>query len=340
MKVAVFGAKSYDRMFFSRINSQFGHDLVYFDAHLNAMTANLEAGFDAVCAFVNDDLDQACLEKLAACGIRTVALRCAGFNNVDLDAATRLTITVVRVPEYSPHGVAEHAVALILALNRKIYRAYNRVREGNFSLEGLLGFNLNTKTVGVVGTGRIGSVFCQIMLGFGCKVIACDPFPNENCIANGVEYIEFNELLVRADVLSLHCPLTPETVHLIDDSAISAMRDGVMLINTSRGALVDTAAVIEHLKRGKIGYLGLDVYEEEADIFFEDVSDKILEDDVFARLLTFPNVLITGHQAFFSIDALEKIAMTTLQNLTDIEQGKSCPNRVTATAEPQAGPAG
>ena len=328
MKVAVFGAKSYDRDFFSRENKGFNHDLVFLDANLNSMTATLAKGFNAVCAFVNDEVDKECLTKLSDCGVRAVALRCAGFNNVDLGAASYLNIAVVRVPEYSPHGVAEHAVALILALNRKIYRAYNRVREGNFLLEGLLGFNLNRKTIGVVGTGKIGSVFCQIMKGFGCSVLAYDPYPNEGCVKNEIEYADLKSLLKRSDIISLHCPLTPETHHLIDDKAISCMIDGVMLINTSRGALIDTVAVINNLKSGKIGYLGLDVYEEEGDLFFEDISDKILEDDVFARLLTFPNVLITGHQAFFTSDALENIAKTTLQNLTDIEQGKECPNLV------------
>lgn len=328
MKVAVFGAKSYDKRYFELVNQKFKHELNFFEANLNSTTATLAKGFLAVCAFVNDELDSECLIKLSECGIRTVALRCAGFNNVDLGAAASLDITVVRVPEYSPHGVAEHAVAMILALNRKIYRAYNRVRESNFLLEGLLGFNLHSKTVGVIGTGKIGTVFCKIMKGFGCSVLAYDPYPNEDCVKSGIEYVDLDSLLKRSVIISLHCPLTPHTYHLIGDKAISSMKKGVMLINTSRGALIDTVAVIKNLKSGKIGNLGLDVYEEEGDLFFEDISDKILEDDVFARLLTFPNVLITGHQAFFTSEALENIANTTLQNLTDIEQGKKCPNVV------------
>ncbi len=330
MKVAIFSAKSYDKRYFELENTSFNHELVFFEANLNSMTATLAKGFIAVCAFVNDELDRECLKKLSDCGIKTVALRCAGFNNVDLDAASDLEIAVVRVPEYSPHGVAEHAVALILSLNRKIYRAYNRVRENNFLLEGLLGFNLNSKTIGTIGTGKIGSVFCKIMKGFGCSVLAYDPYPNKECIANGVEYVDLESLLKKSDIISLQCPLTPETYHLIDDKAISCLKEGVMLINTSRGALIDTVAVIKGLKSGRIGHLGLDVYEEEGDLFFEDVSDKILEDDVFARLLTFPNVLITGHQAFFTDEALEKIANITLQNLADIEQGKKCRNLVSA----------
>lgn len=330
MKVAVFGAKSYDRKYFSEENEHFNHELVFLDAQLSAMTATLAMGFNAVCAFVNDEVDRECLKKLSACGVTTVALRCAGFNNVDVGAATSLNIAIVRVPEYSPHGVAEHAVTLILALNRKICRAYNRVREGNFLLEGLLGFNLNTKTIGVVGTGKIGVAFCRIMKGFGCAVLAYDPYPNESYVKEGIEYTDREDLFNRSDIISLHCPLTPETHHLIDDMAISSMKDGVMLINTSRGALIDTIAVINNLKSGKIGYLGLDVYEEEEDLFFEDVSDKILADDVFARLLTFPNVLITGHQAFFTSDALKNIAMTTLKNLSAIEQGGKCPNQLPA----------
>ena len=329
MKVSVFGSKSYDETWLKEVNASFGHELRFIEPHLTSATATLAQGADAVCAFVNDRLDRECLSALAGQGIKTVALRCAGFNNVDLVAADELGFTVVRVPEYSPHGVAEHAVALILGLNRKIYRVYNRVRENNFSLEGLLGFNLNTRTVGVIGTGRIGSVFCRIMQGFGCRVLAYDPAVNTEFQSLGIEYTDLATLFSESDIISLHCPLSAATHHLIDDQAINAMKPGVMLINTSRGALVDTTAVIKHLKTGQIGYLGLDVYEEEADLFFEDESGQILEDDQFARLLTFPNVLISGHQAFFTAEALENIATTTLQNLTDIEQGKTCPNQVT-----------
>lgn len=246
MKVAVFGAKSYDKKYFDQVNREFKHELSYFDAHLNSMTAALAEGFGAVCAFVNDELDEPCLKKLSDLKIATVALRCAGFNNVDLGAAASLNITVVRVPEYSPHGVAEHAVTLILSLNRRIYKAYNRVRENNFLLEGLLGFNLNSKTVGVVGTGRIGSVFCKIIAGFGCSVLAYDPYPNASCVESGVEYTDLERLLKMSDIVSLHCPLTPETYHLINEKALACMREGVMLINTSRGALIDTVAVIKN----------------------------------------------------------------------------------------------
>ncbi|RVU81751.1 2-hydroxyacid dehydrogenase [Leucothrix sargassi] len=328
MKVAVFGAKSYDEEYFTQENEHFGNELTFIEAHLNEVTAPLADGYDAVCAFVNDDLGAQCLKALSEAGVKTVALRCAGFNNVDLNVAQALGIQVVRVPEYSPHGVAEHAVALLLSLNRKTYRAYNRVRESNFSLEGLLGFNINTKTVGVIGTGKIGAAFCMIMRGFGCRVMAYDLYPNEECIQQGIEYVDLDTLLSASDIISLHCPLTPETHHLVDEQTIPKMKQGVMLINTSRGGLINTVDVIRYLKSGQIGYVGLDVYEEEADMFFEDVSSKVLEDDVFARLLTFPNVLVTGHQAFFTREALTCIASTTLQNLRDVEQNEACPNVV------------
>ena len=255
--------------------------------------------------------------------------RCAGFNNVDLRAARDLKITVVRVRAYSPYAVAEHAIALILTLNRQTHRAAARVREGNFALEGLLGFDLHGRTVGIVGTGTIGMLVARTLKGFGCRLLAYDKFKNPECEALGVEYVEPLELAARSDIISLHCPLTPETHHLIDAQAVSKMKRGVMLINTSRGALVDTRAVIEALKSGQIGYLGLDVYEEEGDVFFRDLSGELLQDDVLARLLTFPNVLITGHQAFFTREALEQIATTTLTNLADVEHGKQCPNEVT-----------
>lgn len=329
MKVAVFSAKSYDIKYLDQENKRFSHELVYFAVHLDEHTAMLANGFDAVCAFVNDNINDACLHILADNRIKIIALRCAGFNNINLNVAAALNMTIVRVPEYSPHGVAEHALTLILALNRKIYRAYNRVRENNFLLEGLLGFNVHSKTVGVVGTGKIGSVFCRIMQGLGCRVVAYDPCPVQDCINDGVEYMQYDELIRCSDIISLHCPLTPETHHIIDDDAIALMKNGVMLVNTSRGALIDTVAIIRGLKSKKIGYLGMDVYEEESDLFFEDVSGEILEDDVFARLLTFPNVLITGHQAFFTSEALEKIANITLQNITDLEADNPCPNIVT-----------
>ena len=321
MRAAVFSTKTYDQLFLDRANREHGHELVYLDARLTLMTAPLAAGFPAVCAFVNDRLDAEVLGALAAGGTRLIALRSAGFNHVDLGAARELGLTVTRVPAYSPHAVAEHALALILALDRKIYRSYNRVREGNFSLEGLLGFDLHGRTIGIVGTGKIGLVFAQIMSGFQCKLLAHDPYPNAQA-EELVEYVPLPVLFEQADIISLHCPLTPDTYHIIDNAAVARMRPGTMLINTSRGALVDTLAVIDGLKRGKIGYLGLDVYEEEGDLFFEDLSDRVIHDDVFSRLLTFPNVLITGHQGFFTEEAVRNIAETTLSNITAFESGK------------------
>ncbi|MBD2530146.1 2-hydroxyacid dehydrogenase [Nostoc flagelliforme FACHB-838] len=330
MKVAVFGTKAYDRKFLSTVNSPTQHELVFFEPRLNRDTAILAAGFPAVCVFVHDQVDAPTLEILASRGTRLVALRCAGFNNVDLQAAADLGITVVRVPAYSPYGVAEHAVGLILSLNRKIHRAYNRVREGNFSLDGLLGFNLHERTVGIIGTGKIGLILGQIMKGFGCQLLAYDVYRNPELEALGGKYVELPELFANSDIISLHCPLIPETHHLIDSKAIEQIKPGVMLINTSRGALIDTQAVIEGLKSGKIGYLGVDVYEQESELFFEDLSGEIIQDDIFQRLTTFPNVLITGHQAFFTAEALHNIAETTFANITDVEQGRTCANEIRA----------
>lgn len=331
MKVTVFNSKAYDRQFLTAANLGHGHELNFLTAHLGPETAALAQGSDAVCAFVNDILDSATLSQLGQLGVSVVALRCAGFNNVDLAAAAANGIRVVRVPAYSPYAVAEHAVALIMTLNRKTHRAHNRVREGNFALDGLLGFDLHGKTVGVVGTGKIGTVFAGIMAGFGCRILASDPQPNPDCLAAGIEYVDMADLLRRADIISLHCPLTPDSLHVIDGTAIDSMVDGVMLINTSRGGLIDTRALIGNLKNGKIGYVGLDVYEEEADIFFEDLSSSAIQDDVFARLLTFPNVLVTGHQGFFTENALANIAATTLGNLSDLEQTGSCSNELTSS---------
>ena len=329
MKTAVFSTKRYDREFLTAANAG-AHELHFFEAHLDGSTAPLAASFGAVCVFVNDTADAPVLAQLAAGGTRLIALRCAGFNNVDLAAAKQHGIGVVRVPAYSPHAVAEHTVGLILALNRHLHRAYNRVREGNFALDGLLGFDLHGRTVGLIGTGKIGAVFAKLMRGFDCEVLAMDPFQNPECLALGVRYVTLDELLARSDIISLHCPLTPENHHLINAAALARMKDGAMLINTSRGALVDTLAVIEALKSGKLGYLGLDVYEEEGDIFFEDLSSEIIRDDVFTRLLTFPNVLITGHQAFFTRNALEKIAATTIANISQFEASGRCENQVVA----------
>ncbi|WP_128547517.1 2-hydroxyacid dehydrogenase [Larkinella soli] len=321
MKVALFSCRNYDRQFFERMNT--AHQITYIENPLNPQTVPLAAGSEAVCVFVNDHLDRPTLEALAGLGVRLVALRCAGFNNVDLAAATELNMRVVRVPAYSPHAVAEHAVALLLTLNRKIHRAYNRIRENNFSLEGLLGFDLYGKTIGVIGTGKIGAVFAQIMLGFGCRVIAFDQYENEDLKTAGVGYTDLPTLLRSSDVISLHCPLTPETHHLIDAEALAQTKPGVMLLNTSRGALVDTKAVIRALKTGHLGALALDVYELEENVFFHDLSGQALEDDLLARLMTFPNVLITSHQGFFTHEALEQITRTTLNSITAFEREHS-----------------
>lgn len=320
MDVTVFSTKPYDRRFLDAANASSGHQLSYLEARLSIETTSLAVGTEAVCVFVNDEVKAEVLASLASIGVRLVALRAAGFNNIDLEAAKQLGITVARVPAYSPHAVAEHTLALILTLNRKTHRAYNRVREGNFALEGLLGFDLRGKTAGVVGTGKIGEVVCRILTGFGCTVLAHDPQPNAACQAMGVRYVPMDELLPSSDIVTLHCPLTPDTHHLIDARALERMKQGVMLINTSRGAVIDTKAVLRGLKDGTIGYLGLDVYEEEADLFFEDLSSRVISDDVFARLLTFPNVLITGHQAFFTEEALANIAETTIANITSFER--------------------
>jgi D-lactate dehydrogenase len=325
MRVAVFHTKPYDKLFLSKANEKFGHKLTFFEVHLNKDTCKLAFGYDVACVFVNDTLNKEVLTLLAQHGIRLIALRCAGVNNVDLQAAQDLNLAVARVPAYSPQGVAEHAVALILALNRKIYRAYNRVHDGNFSLEGLLGYEIGGRTVGIIGTGRIGAIVAKIMKGFSTKVLAYDPYKNQECIAMGVEYVSLKEIYKQSDMISLHIPLTKDTYHLIDDAAVAQMKQGVMIINTSRGGLVDTKSVIKGLKSGKIGFLGLDVYEEEGDIFFEDLSGHIIQDDTFARLLAFPNVVITGHQAFFTQEALDNISYTTLSNITAFERGQVPP---------------
>ncbi|CAK9045551.1 D-lactate dehydrogenase (D-LDH) (Fermentative lactate dehydrogenase) [Durusdinium trenchii] len=328
MKTVVFSTKPYDRRFLEAAGQAFEHELRFLEPRLTLETVELAHGFEAVCVFVNDVLDAPVLQALARQGTSAIALRCAGFNNVDLAMARELGIRVVRVPAYSPHAVAEHTVCLVLALNRHIHRAYSRVRDGNFSLNGLLGFDLHGRTVGVIGTGEIGRVFASIMRGFGCRVLGYDKFPNEKSRELGVEYVELPTLFAESDIISLHCPLTPETHHLIDADSIGKMKKGVMIINTSRGAVIDTHAVIAGLKTGKIGHLGLDVYEEEADVFFEDLSNVVIPDDTLSRLLTFPNVLITGHQAFFTREALGCIAETTLQNLADLEKDGTCPNEV------------
>ncbi|AIT05121.1 2-hydroxyacid dehydrogenase [Sphingomonas taxi] len=320
MIVTVFSTKSYDRTFMEKAAGSL-HTLRFVEDRLTAATATLAQGSTAVCAFVNDQVDAAALQVFKDVGVEIVALRSAGFNNVDMAAAKRLGIAVARVPAYSPEAVSEHTVALILSLDRNIHRAYARVREGNFALEGLLGFNLHGRTVGIVGTGRVGAGVARIMLGFGCKVIAHDVIPNVACAALGVTYTTLDTLLAEADIVSLHCPLTDATRHLIDAPAIDRMKHGVMLINTSRGGMIDTAAVIQGLKSGRIGHLGLDVYEEEEELFFEDLSSEVIQDDAFERLLMFSNVLVTGHQGFFTHEALSAIAKTTMANLSSFETG-------------------
>ena len=328
MRVAIFSSKPYDRDVFEQSNQQFNHKLNFLLPRLDTKTVDLAKGYEAVCVFVNDVLDREVLTALYEGGTRLVALRCAGYDNVDLVTAAQLGIKLVRVPAYSPYAVAEHAIALILTLNRKIHRAYNRTREGNFSLDGLLGFDLHQKTVGIVGTGKIGRIAGQILHGFGCRVLAYDPFPNSDFGSQIATYVTWEELLSQSKIISLHCPLTKDNYHLIDDDVIAMMQPGVMLINTSRGGLIDTKAVIQGLKSRHIGSLALDVYEQEKSLFFEDLSEEIIQDDLFERLLTFPNVVITGHQAFFTAEALNNIAETTLNNIQAVERGETCLNQI------------
>ncbi len=328
MKVTVFSSKPYDELFIGESNRSFGHELLFIENRLTPETAVLANGSPAVCAFVNDELGEPTLKALADSGTRFIAMRCAGFNNVDLAAARQHGLVIARVPAYSPHAVAEHAVALLLCANRHIHKAYNRVREGNFSIDGLLGSDIHGKTVGVIGTGTIGSIFARIMTGFGCEVLAHDLAPNPDCLVAGVRYVELAELFASSHAISLHCPLVPATHHLIDGKSLELMRDGVFIVNTSRGALIDTEAAIAGIKSGKIGGLALDVYEEESELFFEDRSFGVIQDDVFMRLTTFPNVIITGHQAFFTREAMENIARTTLTNLSDLENGRQCRNLI------------
>jgi len=328
MKIAFFSTKPYDQQSFQLANGAFNHELTFFEPRLNPHTTALAEGFPAVCVFINDDLSKTTLRHIADSGTHLIALRCAGFNNVNLDVADELRIKVVRVPAYSPYAVAEHAVGLILMLNRKLYRSYNRVRDDNFALNGLLGFDLYGKTVGVVGTGKIGQCFAQIMRGFGCNLLAYDVYQNPTCLEMGVQYVDLPELLAQGDVISLHCPLLPATRYMINRDSLKHMKPGAMLINTSRGALVDTQAVIEALKSRQLGYFGTDVYEEEENLFFEDLSDTIIQDDTFQLLQSFPNVVITAHQAFFTKEALGNIAQTTLANIRTVESGQPCENEV------------
>jgi D-lactate dehydrogenase len=329
MKAVIFSSKPYDEQFIKKFNSGFDHELIFLQERLTSETAHFADGAKAVCAFVNDALDAATLEKLVSGGTCYIALRCAGFNNLDQTAAKKLGLLVARVPAYSPYAVAEHAVALLQCLNRHIHKAYNRVREGNFSIDGLIGHDLHGKTIGVVGTGVIGSIFAKIMIGYGCKVLAYDLIENSDCLESGVKYVSLDTLFADSHAISLHCPLTPQTRHMIDEKTLAQMRDGVFIVNTGRGALIDAEAAIHAVKTGKIGGLALDVYEEESELFFEDLSNQIIQDDVLMRLTTFPNVLVTSHQAFFTHEAMENIAMTTLSNLADFEAGRDCPNALT-----------
>ena len=328
MKVAVFSTKYYEREYLNKCNIGNKHQLTYFDAVLNVDSTNLTIGFEAVCILLSDILDSKVIDKLSANGIKLICLRSAGFDNVDIDAAAKRNIKVLRVPAYSPQAIAEHAVALILTLDRKTNKAYNRVRENNFSLKNLMGFNLSGKTVGVVGTGKIGRAFCNIMLGFGCKVIAYDIKESDIIKEKGVEYKTFDQLLLASDIISIHCPLTSDTHHLFNSIAFAKMKTGVMLINTSRGAVIKTAHAVEALKRAQLGYFGIDVYEGEENLFFKDLSGTVIQDDLIERLMSFNNVLITPHQAFFTKEAVEQISIITIQNFTDFENGLPLLNEV------------
>ncbi|MEP0356484.1 2-hydroxyacid dehydrogenase [Paraglaciecola sp.] len=328
MKIAFYNTKQYDRTYFDQAFLGSEHEVHYLSCHLDKESANLINDETAVCVFINDTLDADVLTILKQRGVRLIALRSAGFNHVDLDCARRLNLAVVRVPAYSPYSIAEHAVALLLSLNRGIHRAYNRTREGDFSISNLMGFDLHNKTVGVIGTGKIGQAFIKIMHGFGCKILAHDPYPNEECIKLGANYVSLDEIFIQSNVISLHCPLTSETQHLINENSLEKMQDGVAIINTSRGRLVDSKAMIQALKKSKVGLLGLDVYEEEETLFFEDLSAQGIQDDVLARLTTFPNVIITSHQGFFTHEAMSNIAKTTLSNINQFELDGSIQNGV------------
>lgn len=317
IKIAVFNTKKWVFDSFKKVNQAYKFDLDFHESRLYSKTTTLAKGSNVVCVFVNDELKADVLNDLKEIGIKLIALRCAGFNNVDLETAKKLGIEVVRVPAYSPYAVAEHTLGLILSLNRKFHKAYGRVRDGNFALDGLLGFDIHGKTIGVIGTGKIGQIFIGLIQGFGCKVIAYDKFPNKELAKNGLNYVSLSELYNKSDIISLHCPLTYDTYHIINAMAIDEMKDNVMIINTSRGKLIDSTAVINGLKNKKIGYLGLDVYEEEEALFFEDLSETVIQDDQFVRLQTFPNVLITSHQAFFTKEAIENISSTTFANIKD-----------------------
>ena len=328
MKIAVFSTKAYDREFLVAANEKNGYEISFYEERLTHSTTVLARGCEAVCVFVNDVVDAEVLEMLAAEGTRLILMRCAGFNNVDIACAAKLGINIRRVPSYSPYAVAEHTLALILTLNRKTHRAFNRVREGNFSLEGLLGFDLHDSTVGIIGTGKIGRLTARPLHAMGCHILGYDPFPHEEFTVDGGEYVSLKRLYAESDIISLHVPLTPESFHMINAQSLEQMKRGVMLINTSRCDLVDADALIGALKSGQVGYVGLDVYEQEAELFFQDLSGEIIQDDTLQRLLTFPNVLITSHQAFFTKTAMTNISETTLGNAADFLSGRSSANEV------------
>ncbi len=324
MKIAFFSSKPYDKTFFEAENKNYSFELNFYETHLGPHIVNAIEDEQAVCVFVNDKVNRQVIEILAKKGVKIIALRCAGFNNVDLDAAKEFGIKVCRVPAYSPEAVAEYTMAMLLTLNRKTHKAYNRVREQNFALNGLLGFNLFQKTIGIVGTGKIGKAFINIAKGFGCKIIAYDLYPDQELMNNGVEYVELDKLFKSSDIISLHCPLTPENHYMINQETIAMMKDGVTIINTSRGGLINTHEAIEALKNHKIGYLGIDVYEQEEKLFFKDLSAEIIQDDMIQRLMSFPNVLVTAHQAFFTQEALEQISEITIRSISEImEKGST-----------------
>lgn len=333
MKILFFSSKTYDQQFFSQANKEFGFELQFMEVPLNKTTAVLAKNHPVVCVFVNDIVNAEVLQELSQQGVQLVALRSAGYNNVDVKAAEKVGIQVVRVPAYSPYSVAEHTIALILTLNRKIHRAYNRVKEGNFALNGLMGFDLHGKTAGLIGLGKVGLVTARILKGFGCQVLGYDLTKPAEADSIGIDFSGLDTLYAHSDIVSLHCPLTPDTYHIINEESIRKMKKGMMLINTSRGALIDSIAVIKGLKQEQISYLGLDVYEEEEDLFFEDLSNKVIQDDVFMRLLSFNNVVITGHQAFFTNNALQKIADVTLGNIKEFETGSALNNKVKVADE-------
>lgn len=327
-KISFFSTQTYDKVFFEKYNSDFGFQLEFLDTQLNLKTVPLISNSSIVCVFVNDCVDAAVIAELAAKKVEIIALRCAGFNNVDLEAAKKHNIRICRVPAYSPQAVAEHAMAMILTLNRKTHKAYNRVREQNFSLNGLLGFDLFGKTIGIIGTGNIGKAFAKIAIGFGCKVLAFDVAIDSQLEGIGVVYTDLNTLFKESDMISLHCPLNENTKHIINAQTLSVMKENVMIINTSRGGLIETSSVIDALKEEKVGYLGIDVYEQEENLFFKDLSGDIIKDDAIQRLMSFPNVLVTAHQAFFTEEALTQIALVTLNNIQDLMQNKSIENKL------------